>query len=65
MVLRCVMMKQQSPSRLVGSTWTRTTPAGWEELPLADVGLAPRTAPAYILRIRRRVRTEKDFNYFM
>ncbi len=29
------------------------------------VEVDPRTAPAHIFRIRRRVRTEKDFDYFM
>jgi starch synthase (maltosyl-transferring) len=29
------------------------------------VQLAPHTAPAHILRLRRRVKTERDFDYFM
>jgi starch synthase (maltosyl-transferring) len=29
------------------------------------VALDPRHSPAHILRIRRRVRTERDFDYFM
>ena len=29
------------------------------------VELNPQTAPAHILRIRRRIRREQDFDYFM
>jgi starch synthase (maltosyl-transferring) len=29
------------------------------------VQLDPRAAPAQIFRIRRRVRTERDFDYFL
>ena len=29
------------------------------------VSLDPRAAPAHVLRLRRKARTERDFDYFM
>jgi starch synthase (maltosyl-transferring) len=39
--------------------------SGWIELDLGALGIDPARVSAHVLRVRRRVRREQDFDYFM